>query len=369
MNINTAIDKAFNLGAFFYQIWKVLNKERKRAPYHSFSLEMEMEIDEQVVACAAIILASPLPKKKKRKSRKVWVKSWLINKDTKSAYNNILRELRLDDVENFRRYLRMNTETFDELVRRVAPLIENNCTRLRKISVYFAFFGYGRVVFQSTLPIPYIEVGNFNFRSRGLFSYIHGVKRRISCLFKRRKGVVGYLYEHLQVLTISECFGAMDGKHIAIFKIPGSGSLFYNYKGFFSVVLLALEKHNYQFFYVNVGCQGRISDGGVLKSSDLYHGIQSSSFNIPNPTPLPKTGDLCWDEDEYPDIPYMIVGDEAFQLANYMMKPYSTSRQLSDEQLVFNYRLSRFRRVSENAFGIFVSRFRTFISRINLKNL
>ena len=98
-------------------------------------------------------------------------------------------------------------------------------------------------------------------------------------------------------------------------------------KGFFSVVLLALVKHNYQFLYVNVGCQGRISDGGVLKSSDLYHGIQSSLFNIPNPTPLPKTGDPCWDDDEYPDIPYMIVGDEAFQLANYMVKPYSASRQ------------------------------------------
>ena len=112
-----------------------------------------------------------------------------------------------------------------------------------------------------------------------------------------------------------------------------------------------------------------VSDGGVLKSSDLYHGIQSSSFNIPNPTPLPKTGDPCWDEDEYPDIPYMIVGDEAFQLANYMTKPYSASRQLNDGQLVFNYRLPRFRRVSENAFGIFVSKFRTFLSQVNLKNL
>ena len=208
MNINTAIYEAFNFGAFFYQIWKVLIKERRRAPYHCYSLEMEM------VACAAIVLASALSKKKKRMSRKVWVKSWLINRDTKSAYNNILRELRLDDVENFRRYLRMDTETFNELVHRVTPLSEKKCTRLRKpckcwrkISVYFAFVGYRRVVFQSTVPIPYIEVGNFNFRSRGLFSYIHGVKRRISCLSKRRKGVVGYLYEHLQVLAISECFG------------------------------------------------------------------------------------------------------------------------------------------------------------------
>ena len=73
-------------------------------------------------------------------------------------------------------------------------------------------------------------------------------------------------------------------------------------------------------------------------------------FDIPKAVPLPKTGDPCCNEDEYPDIPYVIVGDDAFQLSSFVMKPYS-SRVLTDEQLVFNYRLSRFRRVSENAFG------------------
>ena len=159
----------------------------------------------------------------------------------------------------------------------------------------------------------------------------------------------------------------IDGKHIAIFNPPGSGSL-YNYNGFFGVVLLPLVKHNYQFVYVNVGCQGRISDGGVFKSTDLYRGIVSSSLHIPKPTPLPKTGDPCWHEDEYADIPYVIVGNDAFQLTNYMMKPYS-SRQMDDEHLVYNYRLSRFRRVCENAFGILASRFRLFLSRINVTSL
>ena len=46
-------------------------------------------------------------------------------------------------------------------------------------------------------------------------------------------------------------------------------------------------------------------------------------MNIPKPNPLPKTEDPFWDEDDYPDIPYVIVGDDGFQLADYMMKFYS----------------------------------------------
>ena len=94
----------------------------------------------------------------------------------------------------------------------------------------------------------------------------------------------------------------------------------------------------------------------------------SNSFHLPKPRPLPKTSDPCWNEDHYQNLPFLIVGDDAFQLSSDMIKPYS-GRNLSEEQIVFNYRLSRFRRCNENAFGIWTARFRIFLSRINVKNL
>lgn len=141
----------------------------------------------------------------------------------------------------------------------------------------------------------------------------------------------------------------MDGKHIVIQSPIKSGSEFINYKGTFSVVLYALVDANYNFLYTNIGCQGRISDGGVFKNTSLYQTIQEDKLMLPPNKPLPSR-ELC--------VPYLFVADDAFALGPRIMKPYSGIYPKGSVERIFNYRLSRARRVVENVFGIMASVFR-----------
>lgn len=147
--------------------------------------------------------------------------------------------------------------------------------------------------------------------------------------------------------NLHNCIGAMDGKHIMIRPPANSGSFYYNYKHRFSIVLLAVVDADYKFIYVDIGCNGRISDGGVFRECSLTKALEEKSLNIPAPSPLPGRSD---------PIPYMMVADEAFPLKEYIMKPYR--RNLTRENRIFNYRLSRARRIVESAFGILANRFR-----------
>lgn len=144
--------------------------------------------------------------------------------------------------------------------------------------------------------------------------------------------------------------GAMDGKHVMLQAPMNSGTEYYNYKHFFSIVLFAVVDADYNFLYVDVGCQGRISDGGVFKNTQLFKKLEEKSLRIPPPTILHVPYAV--------KLPYYILGDKAFALNEYTLKPFEGNPDIGSIERVFNYRLSRARRVVENAFGILSSVFR-----------
>lgn len=127
-----------------------------------------------------------------------------------------------------------------------------------------------------------------------------------------------------------------------------SGSYYYNYKNTHSIVLMALADASYTFTYIDVGCNGRISDGGVFNNCSLSLALTNNDLNLPDPISLPG---------RHKPIPYLIVADDAFAMKPYLMKPFPFKDQPAPNR-VFNYRLSRARRIVENVFGICASRFR-----------
>ena len=79
-------------------------------------------------------------------------------------------------------------------------------------------------------------------------------------------------------------------------------------------------------------------------------------LNVPGPNPLPKARFLG-------NMPYVIVTDEAFPLCPNTMRPYPRGRNVSKiprPRRVFNYQLSRARRIVESAFGILAQRFQIY---------
>ena len=137
---------------------------------------------------------------------------------------------------------------------------------------------------------------------------------------------------------------------MVMFAPAGSGSSSCNYKKTHSIVLLGVCDAKYKFILVDIGDSSRQTDGSVYHYSHLGFAIEDKKLNIPKNSQIRHTNRV---------LPYVFVGDDAFGLKRHMMKPYPFAN-LSVDKHIFNYTLSRARRVIENTFGIAASRFRAF---------
>ncbi|KAJ8882138.1 hypothetical protein PR048_018626 [Dryococelus australis] len=127
--------------------------------------------------------------------------------------------------------------------------------------------------------------------------------------------------------------------YLYVQAFPGCGSQNFNYKGTHSVVLLAIASANHVFIAFDIGAPGRQSDGGILSQSCFGKALVKHALNIP-----PKK---------------VFIADEAFPLQKHIMRPIP-GKQLGDDEIIFNCRLSRARMSVENTFGIVASRWRIY---------
>lgn len=134
-------------------------------------------------------------------------------------------------------------------------------------------------------------------------------------------------------------------------KFARRGSEYYNYKHGHSLILFAVSDAKYRFTAIDVGARGRESDGGVFERSAFGEMYDQGLLELPPPVYNGTVRDF---------LPYVFLGDDAFTFDVNLMKPFDQNFGEKPEEIVFNYRLSRARRVVENAFGILSARFRIF---------
>ena len=216
----------------------------------------------------------------------------------------------------------MNIETFQELLSKIEGDITKQTTRLRK-----------RIPPEQkpAVTLRYLATGE-TFES-----LMYQFRTYISTIAQFIPHVCSVIYKSLkeEYLTLPSCeedwltlventdyrwqfpnvWGAIDGKHVHLLHPANSGSEDFNYKGFHSIVLMAIVGFDYKFLYVNVRCQGRISDGSVFKNTDLQKELEHRQLNLPDPKSLPSfAGSSNADTDNDP-MPSVIVGDDAFPLS------------------------------------------------------
>jgi hypothetical protein len=137
------------------------------------------------------------------------------------------------------------------------------------------------------------------------------------------------------------CLVSTDGKHVKLKCPASSGSNYFCYKNYCSIVLLVIVDPYYKFMVVDIGSYRWHSDSGIFKNSAFYWEYTDEKTILP-PKPLLGTNI---------PVPHVLIGDEGFALQTYLMCPFLTAAIANDaRKKKFNKQLSGAQCVIENAF-------------------
>ncbi|KAJ4939306.1 hypothetical protein JOQ06_028756, partial [Pogonophryne albipinna] len=204
----------------------------------------------------------------------------------------LLNELKTEDEKAFFNYTRLPRGLYDEVLRRVEGRIEKDTC-----------LSYNFRVAPNTISLIINEVCD---AIKAEFA-----AEVIQCPTTTEEWTaIAEQFE--KKWQFPHCCGALDGKHVAVTCPWNTGSEYRNYKGFFSIVLMALVDADYKFLWIDVGSDGSSNDASIYNGSELKEGLESPNniFNLPEEKSLPG--------DDVP-VPYYIVRHNAFGINKSLM--------------------------------------------------
>ncbi|KYN22361.1 Putative nuclease HARBI1 [Trachymyrmex cornetzi] len=298
-----------------------------------------------MIATAIMLELQKTQMKRDYKKKQYWVAPYL--KDQEHSFFHIsIPKLIFEDSIHFHNYFRMSATQLEELLTLIGP-------QLQKMNATRECIGPKERLALTLRSDSMISMS---------YQYLIGVSTTSNIIRETCKAIWNTLQPLVlpsaltetewldiaqnfdDVTNFTHCIGAIDGKHVTIQCPNNAGSTYYNYKQSHSIVLLGICDANYIFRF------GRRSDGGIFGDSIIGRNFDSQRMNVPKPAAV-EGGRI---------LPFCLVGDEAFPLKPYLLRPYPSRIGLTLMDDIFNYRLSHARRIIENTFGILASQWRVF---------
>ncbi|CAH2008363.1 unnamed protein product [Acanthoscelides obtectus] len=230
-----------------------------------------------------------LYRRRLRRSRKTWERIYWIHpyvakrRELGDFYTKFM-DLR-EHEDKFFIYFRMSIKSFDELHERLKPSLQKKNTAMRDCI---------EPIQMLCVTLRYLASGctftDLHLQYRLGISTISGIVKDVcstiwclmlgECIPPPTKDKWESISPEFETrANFPHCIGAVDGKHIRISN--PLGSMYYNYKGYSSVVLMAVADANYRFVYVDIGSYGKDCDSSIFKRSSLWTSIINNDHEIP----------------------------------------------------------------------------------------
>ena len=203
-------------------------------------------------------------------------------------YHQLLQELNREDPNGFKNFLRIKPELFQEMVERLKPILQKKETKMLdplpvglKVAVTLRFLATGNTY----TSLQY----SFRVSKSAISRFVPKVCQAIIDVYKNETFVCPTTPEESNKVArdfrnkwnYHNCGGAIDGKHVAIRRPKNAGSMFFNYKKFHSIILMAVADANYKFLYVDVGTEGSAGDGGTWNKCSLREALENKRVGFP----------------------------------------------------------------------------------------
>ena len=292
--------------------------------YEDIGAKSEILYNNMAVLCRRKLLLLLLIRRRQLRTKlkyrkRFWVRPINRKRKQQGEYANLIREMQLGDHESFFKYFRMSPAVFESLFHLVAPLIIKSDPNRESI----------QPAERLAVTLRYLATGDshqtiaFNYRlghstvNKIIPDTCDAIWKALSPIYvncpsteKEWKEVAQEFWEKW---NFPLCIGALDGKHVRCHCPANTGSLYFNFHGWFSIVLMALCSARYLYLMVNVGAIGSASDGGIFERSGMKDTLYNGRLTLPQDTDLPNTSTKC---------PYVATADDAFPLGYHVMKPY-----------------------------------------------